>query len=254
MPDLRDRFRSLDRLPVPDLWAEVTDRAQAANRADAARNTNRAFAFGAMAAALALAVVIGLQLRPGTPVGGPGPSETASPSISAEPSASAEPSSSVHASPEPSSEVEPPFSCSFPQSLEASGTDFRPLVLQYLRLGTHEGYDRIVFEYDGGTPEVEIDLAEPPYVQNPSGLPMTVSGDPVYRVTLHGASKFDMETATMPYSGPTNFEPGYEQIVQFVESGDFEATHSWYLGVNGGSCLRVFRLTDPARIVIDIQH
>jgi hypothetical protein len=254
MPDLHERFRSLDRLAPPDLWAEVTDRAEAADRADAARNTNRVFAFGAVAAALALAVVIGLQLRSGPPVIGPGPTETASPSTSVGPTPSTEPSSSVQPSAEPSSGVEPPFSCSFPLSLEAAGSDFHPLVLQDLRLGTHEGYDRIVFEYEGGTPRVEIDLAEPPYVQDPSGLPMTVSGDPVYRVTLHGASKFDMETATMPYSGPTNFEPGYEQIVQFTESGDFEATHGWYLGVNGGSCLRVFRLDDPARIVIDIQH
>ncbi|MGH2489000.1 MAG: AMIN-like domain-containing (lipo)protein, partial [Candidatus Limnocylindria bacterium] len=169
-------------------------------------------------------------------------------------SGSAEPSPSVQASADPSSGVEPPFSCSFPQSLEASGTDFRPVVLQYLRLGTHEGYDRIVFEYDGDTPEVEIDLAEPPFLANPSGMELSVAGSPVYRITLHGASKFDTETATMPYSGPTTFEPGYEQIVQFTESGDFEATHSWYLGVNGGTCLRVFRLADPARIVIDIQH
>jgi hypothetical protein len=254
MPDLRERFRSLERLAPPDLWAEVTDRAEAADRADAARTTNRVFALGAAAAAVALAVVISLQLRPGFPVGGPANTGTPAPTSSGEPSASEEGSSSVQPSAEPSSGVEPPFSCSFPLSLQASGADFAPLVLQYLRLGTNEAYDRIVFEYDGGTPEVEIDLAEPPYLADPSGMELSVSGDPVYRVTLHGASKFDMETATMPYGGPTTFEPSYEQIVQFTESGDFEATHSWYLGVNGSTCLRVFRLADPARIVIDIQH
>ena len=254
MSDLHERFRSLDRLAPPELWAEATDRAQAAERADAGRGTTRVFALGAAAAALALAVVIGLMLRPGAQVGGPPASETPSATASEEPSPSAAPSASAPASAEPSSGVEPAFSCSLPLHLDASGTGFPPLLLQYLRLGTHEGYDRIVFEYDGGTPAVDINLAQPPYVQNPSGLPMTVSGEPVYQVTLHGGTKFDMETGTMQYTGPTNFEPSYEQIVQFVESGDFEATHSWYLGVNGGSCLRVFYLDDPDRIVIDIQH
>jgi hypothetical protein len=251
MPDLRDRFRSLDRLPAPNLWAEVTNRAEAADRAQA--TSNRVFAFGAAAAVVALAVVIGLQLRFGPPVVGPGPTETASPSTSVGPTPSAEPSASVQASAEPSSGVEPPFSCSVPLSLEASGADFPPLVLQDLRVGTREGYSRIVFEYDGGTPAVEIDLAEPPFLADPSGMELSVSGDPVYRITLHGATKFDIESGTMPYSGPTNFEPGSQEIMQLVESGDFEATHSWYLGVGGGTCLRVFHLTDAYRVVIDIQ-
>jgi len=35
---------------------------------------------------------------------------------------------------------------------------------------------------------------------------------------------------------------------------NFEPTHNWYLGVNGGECVRVFLLTNPSRIVIDVQH
>jgi hypothetical protein len=39
-----------------------------------------------------------------------------------------------------------------------------------------------------------------------------------------------------------------------VESGDFEAVNSWYLGTNGSTCLRAFTLADPSRLVIDVQH
>jgi hypothetical protein len=249
MPDLRERFRSLDRLPAPDLWSEVADRAEAPQK------TNWAFAAGAAAVVVLLAVVVGLQLRSGALVGGPGPSETASPAMSAEATPSAHPSPSVQPSvePPPTSEL-PPFTCDLPITLDAVGSDFHPLVTQDIRVGTHDGYDRIVFEYDGGTPSLELDAAEPPYVQNPSGLPLTVAGSPVYRITLTGATKYDMESGEQPYQGPTDFEPGLAQIVQFVEYGDFEATHSWYLGVNGGDCVRVFQLTDPSRIVIDVQH
>jgi hypothetical protein len=249
MPDLRDRFRSLDRLPAPDLWSEVADRAEAPQK------TNWAFAAGAAAVVVLLAVVVGLQLRSGALVGGPGPSETASPATSAEPPPSGEPSASVQpsAEPSPSSDL-PPFTCDLPITLGAVGSDFHPLVTQDIRVGTHDGYDRIVFEYDGGTPSLELDVAQPPYVRDPSGLPLTVAGSPVYRITLTGATKYDMESGEQPYQGPTDFEPGFAQIVQFVEFGDFEATHNWYLGVNGGECVRVFQLADPSRIVIDVQH
>jgi hypothetical protein len=249
MPDLRERFRSLDRLPAPDLWSEVADRAEAPQK------TNWAFAAGAAAVVVLLAVLVGLQLRSGALVGGPGPSETASPAVSAEATLSAEASPTVQPSVEPSPTSElPAFTCDLPITLDAAGSDFHPLVTQDIRVGTHDGYDRIVFEYDGGTPSLELDVAEPPYVQNPSGLPLTVAGSPVYRIALTGATKYDMESGEQPYRGPTDFEPGFVQIVQFVEYGDFEANHNWYLGVNGGDCLRVFQLTDPSRIVIDVQH
>lgn len=168
---------------------------------------------------------------------------------------SAVPTEPAEPSPEASVDSElQPFICDTPISLDAEGSDFHPLITQDIRVGTHDGYDRIVFEYDGGTPFAELDLAQPPFVMDPSGLPMDVDGNPVYRITLTGATKFDTETGEQPYQGSMNFEPDYPQIVQFVEAGDFEATHSWFLGVNGGECLRVFTITDPSRVVIDIQH
>jgi len=216
---------------------------------------NRFVAVAAVAAVVVLAVVIGLSVGSGGPlVGGLGPSPTASAPASVEPSTEPSTEPSVEPSVKPSAGVEPPFTCDLPITLVAAGSDFHPLITQDIRVGTHDGYDRIVFEYDGGTPNLEIDVAQPPYVRDPSGLPLTVAGSPVYRITLTGATKYDTETGEQPYQGSTNFEPGYAQIVQFVEFGDFEATHNWYVGVNGGECLRAFVLTDPSRIVIDIQH
>jgi hypothetical protein len=172
---------------------------------------------------------------------------------SAEPSESAEPS--VEPSVEPTPEL-PQFACDMPISLTAAGSSLHPLLTQDIRVGTHDGFDRIVFEYDGGTPFLELDVAREPFVKDPSGEPMEVAGSLVYRITLTGATKWDLsgDPAVLVYDGPTDFEPGYPQIVQFVESGDFEATHSWYLGTNGSECLRAFTLNDPRRLVIDIQH
>ena len=214
---------------------------------------NRFVAVAAVAGVVVLAAVIGLQFG-GPLVGGPGPGTSPSAPASVEPSAEMSSQPSVEPSVEPSTGVEPPFTCDLPITLVAAGSDFHPLITQDIRVGTHDGYDRIVFEYDGGTPNLELDLAQPPYVQNPSGLPIEVNGSVVYRITLGGATKYDTETGEQLYQGPTNFEPGYAQIVQFVEYGDFEATHNWYLGVNSGDCLRAFTLLDPRRLVIDIRH
>lgn len=247
MPDLRERFRSLDRLPAPDLWSEVADRAQAPQK------TNWAFAFGAAAIVL-LAVVIGLQLRSGALVGGPGPSETASPGTSVGPTPSAGPSPSVQPSTEPSPSSDlPQFFCGVAFRASAPSTGIAHLV--DVRLGTHDGYDRIVFEYDSDTlPRLYgYEPADPPYVRDPSGLPMTVDGSEVYRILIEGATKMG-EDGQSTYDGSTDFHPDFPQVAHLVESGDFEAFNTWYLGANGGRCLRIFHLTDPNRLVFDVKH
>ena len=212
----------------------------------------------AVATVLVLAVFVAVQLAGGGPLigGDPSPSAEPSPSTteSVEPSPSLAPSPSVEPSAAPSG-PEPAFTCDQPIELAAEGSDFHPLLIADVRLGAHSGYDRIVFEFvDDGTPELQLDGAQPPFVQNPSGLPLEVDGSPVYSVVLIGATLHDMETGEEPYQGSTDFTPGYDQIAQFVESGDFEAVNSWYLGTNGSSCLRAFTLTAPSRLVIDIQH
>ena len=123
-----------------------------------------------------------------------------------------------------------------------------------VRVGTHGTYDRIVFEYaEAGTPAFMTQHATPPFVKDPSGLPMTVNGSNVLEINLNGATKV-ADDGSVTYTGPTNFEPGFPQLVQLVERGDFEAVNTWYMGLDGGDCLRAATLTDPSRIVIDVQH
>ncbi len=186
--------------------------------------------------AVAAAVVIGLQ-------------GCASPAAS-EPSASAEPSAgaaSASESPSPSAASaepkpsDPAFSCE--AALE--GDEDGHAHLTNIEVGTHEGYDRVVFTYqEDSIPGYRVESAHAPFFENPSGLPMDVAGVQVFQITIHGGTKFTDEYVST-YDGPLNFEPGYEQLVQLVESGDFEATNTWYLGTSGGECLRAFTLDGP---------
>lgn len=222
--------------------------------------TGLRIAIGVVLVVVVLLVILLVLPLLGVPIGfGPFASQTPTQSASASPSI--EPSPSESASPSiPASNVptaaptspESGFVCGVPVTLPAVGA--APAHTADVRVGTHGGYDRIVFEYvEDGTPAFEMRTAEPPYVEDASGLPMTVHGSPVMQITLSGATRL-ADDGSLTYTGPTEFEPGFAQLVHLVERGDFEAVNSWYVGFNGGDCIRVVVLTDPSRVVIDLQH
>lgn len=180
---------------------------------------------------------------PGSSVAGSlEPSAATSVGASVEPSASA-------TSEEPTESL-PPFACT-PSVTVAKTTDRAQIT--DVRVGTHDGYDRVVFEFASGLPDAVIEAVLPPFYADPSGLELEVTGSAFLKLTMHGASKISPDGA-VTYGGSTNFEPGFDQLVQLLEGGDFEAVSTWYLGLNGGGCIRVLTLADPSRIVIDIEH
>ncbi|MCA1569186.1 MAG: hypothetical protein LC798_02470 [Chloroflexi bacterium] len=124
-----------------------------------------------------------------------------------------------------------------------------------LRVGTHAGYDRVVFEFADGLPEITLDRAAPPFNHDASGLPIQVDGSSFLRLTMRGGTK---QTAggTSSYSGPTDLDPAFAALVDVVEGGDFEAQSTWYLGLSKEACVRVLSLTDDGapRLVIDLEH
>ena len=182
----------------------------------------------------------------------PSASSTASnsvePSVAASAAASVEPSAGESAT-EPTESL-PPFACT-PSVTIAKTTDRAQIT--DVRVGTHDGYDRVVFQFASGLPDVVIEAALPPFYADPSGLESDVAGSAFLKVTMHGASKVSPDGG-VTYSGSTNFEPGFDQLVQLIEGGDFEAVSTWYLGLDGGGCIRVLTLSAPSRLVIDIEH
>src|ERR671919_686196 len=61
-------------------------------------------------------------------------------------------------------------------------------------------------------------------------------------------------TEPIPYDGPRDFDPGFPQLVDVLAGGDFEAMTTWYIGLNDEACVRAFALSDPDRLVIDLEH
>jgi hypothetical protein len=158
----------------------------------------------------------------------------------------------------------PPFEC---DALPVEGGGTVDLVnLAEVRVGEHDGYDRVVFEFqayatppggndrEDGIPEHLLRSADLPLVDTPRGEQMEVAGHAFLHLTLLGGTRLTAEFEET-YEGPLQFELGGTAIAEVVEAGDFEATADWYIGLElDQPCLRVFELEDPARLVIDIEH
>ena len=166
------------------------------------------------------------------------------------PAASPGPSDSPAASP---TEAGGPFTCDLP--IVADATVARAQLTD-VRVGEHDGYDRVVFEFEEGLPEITLDRATPPFTQDASGLPIDVEGDSFLRLTMRGGTKQTASGASS-YDGPTEFHPDFEVLEHLVEGGDFEAQSTWYVGLDSDEavCVRVDQLEDGSgRLVIDLEH
>ena len=180
------------------------------------------------------------------------PSSTTTAAATSSPAATS-PAASSGATDEPDpTDALGPFTCDLP--LHEDATIPRANVTD-VRTGTHDGYDRVVFEFADGLPEASLERAEPPFTQDASGMPIEVQGESFLRLILRGGTK-QTEEGTSSYDGPTEFETGYPALVHLIEGGDFEAQSTWYFGLASESCVRVLTLTDggTARLVIDIEH
>ena len=197
-------------------------------------------------AVLVMAACSGTDLSPsesGTPPSTP-PSAATSAGASAAPSATA---SSLE--PIPSDELGE-FSCDLPVVEDptvaiANITD--------VRYATHPDYDRVVFEFEQGTPELTLDTATPPFTQDASGEPITVEGESFLRLTMRGGTR-QTDEGTSSFDGPTDFDPALPTLVDLVQGGDFERQSTWYLGLAAEACVRVILLDGPPRVVIDVEH
>jgi len=203
-----------------------------------------------VAATLIALVVIGvlfvgnpLNRQPNKIVPGTGPSPTASAAASPSPSSSAQttPDSSL-----------PPFVCNSSTGFVTKATTPpQPPVafIDQVRVGTHAGYDRVTIEFNNTDPS-QVDVTpqnSPSFTQSPSGQSVTLSGSAGVLITIKGA---DEHTA---YSGSTDIKTGYSVLVEARQVQDFEGTVQWGLGMSKPACYRAFFLTNPTRLVIDIQ-
>jgi hypothetical protein len=119
--------------------------------------------------------------------------------------------------------------------------------------GRHDTFDRIVLVFDGAAPECSAGYV-PQVVADGSGRPISLEGNAFVRVTLRGAAAHD-DAGQMTYRGPDPMDmPELENVTAVALAGDFEGQVSIGIGMNEDTRYRVFALTEPTRVIIDIGH
>jgi hypothetical protein len=238
--DLNREFDSISGSPSPALSARV--RAALAENKPARTGP---FWMAGLAAGLIAAIVVGVlvvasfnrhqtSVLPGT-----APTASATPSSNPSPSPAQTP---------PDSNL-PAFVCAGPVSLAGTSSPTVAFV-DAVRTGTHPGYDRVTIEFNNGEPG-NVDMSPhdgTTFTQGASGQQVTLSGSAGLLVIIHGA---DEHTA---YSGSTDIKTAYSVLLELRQVEDFEGTVQWGLGLSKSACYRAFYLTNPARLVIDIQN
>jgi hypothetical protein len=140
----------------------------------------------------------------------------------------------------------------------AGAPDQQIAVLSSVRVGVHEGYDRVVWEFsEGDRPRVRVEYVDQPR-QPGSGEPVAVAGDAHLRLMAEFATDRGAELYASDaegYDGPQRVDgAGTAAVAEVVALGDFEANLQWAVGLDRQRPFRVTVLEAPLRIVVDVAH
>jgi hypothetical protein len=116
-----------------------------------------------------------------------------------------------------------------------------------VRVGQNVGFDRVVFDIGGPLPGYRVSYV-PQVTEEGSGKPVPLAGAADILVTLSHT-----EWLTTP-SPSVNVSTGFPGLRQVRSAGEFEAQASYGIGQATKAGFRVFTLTAPNRVVIDVRH
>ena len=119
--------------------------------------------------------------------------------------------------------------------------------LATVRIGQHAGYDSFVIEFSGGIPSYTVvRQANATFTTSPKGDEVTIEGSAGVVITVR------IITNWIGYTSPASFKPGYPYMREALMIQNFEGVQQWGIGTVGTPALRVFTMTAPDRLVVDI--
>ena len=138
----------------------------------------------------------------------------------------------------------PPYTC----GTVSGGSSASYGHITAIRVGHSVGFDRFVVQFSGSgirrytvTPK-----SSAVFWLEPSNKQVTLRGTAGIKIVMHPAS------GVGTYSGPTDIVTTFPQLLEARRIGEFEGYATWGLGLRHQSCKRVFTLTGPSRLVIDV--
>ena len=136
-----------------------------------------------------------------------------------------------------------PVGASVPPTMQATPT------LVDIRATHHPGFDRIVFEFQGGLPSSHDAMYVDQLLGDGSGLPVRIAGRAVLQVSFTPAQAHDAQGTTVL----RRIAFPLSNIMTVVRSGDFEAVTTYGIGLAKKTPFHVSTLQSPSRVVIDVR-
>lgn len=123
------------------------------------------------------------------------------------------------------------------------------LVVSNVRVGSHAGFDRVIFDLSGaGDPGWFMDYTDNP-VQQGSGKPISHHGDVALNVNIDGTTyPFELGMDD-PQIGTVQ---GAGSVAEVISAGTFEGRSQFIISLDSQLPYSVEVLEDPSRVVIDI--
>jgi hypothetical protein len=125
------------------------------------------------------------------------------------------------------------------------------LKLTGLRAGRHPGFDRLVFQLDGPIPSYYSVRYVPVVRLDGSGAPLRLRGSAYLEVVVRAPTH---DEHYRPVLRPTRLRPDFPALREVNAPGSFEGQTTAGIGVTRQVGFRVFELTSPTRIVVDLAH
>lgn len=115
-----------------------------------------------------------------------------------------------------------------------------------VRVGAHPGYDRFVIDFSGAVPSYTVTpQANSQFTLTPKGATVTREGTNGVLITVQPIN-------WTAYAGPMSLRPEFTYLREARLVQNFEGVQQWGLGIAGVAAVRVFTLTAPARLVVDV--
>jgi hypothetical protein len=121
-----------------------------------------------------------------------------------------------------------------------------------VRTGRHDAYDRTVFDFVGGTPNVTVGYGT--LVGGGTGDPIPLAGGAALVVTFIPAFAHDIQTGAVTYDITRVLNPNLPALTQIRFGEDFEGHVTAGIGVAGRVGFRVLQLHNPDRVAVDVAH
>ena len=116
-------------------------------------------------------------------------------------------------------------------------------------VGHHDTFDRVVFRFSSRVPGYNVNYV-PEVTADPSDEPVPLEGNAFMIVAMHSVASGQVGAPPAPQDRQT---PRFPELRELAGAGDFEGVVSFGLGLTSASGFRVFTLTNPDRLVVDLR-